>query len=54
MDIAKIMLFFVLIAAVATLLAVAITYWYIWLGIGVAGFFGLKFYNAKKDKANQV
>ena len=54
MDIAKIVVFFVIIAAVATLIAFLATYWYIWLGLGVAGFFALKAYHKQKDKANQV
>ena len=43
-----------ILAAVAMLIAILATYWWLWIGLGIAGFFGLKFYNKKKDEGNKV
>lgn len=44
----------VIIAAVATLIAIAATYWYVWIGAGVIGFFVLKGIQKQKDERNKV
>ena len=54
MDIAKIVLFAAVIAGVAVLIAFMATYWYIWVIVGVVGFFILKGYHKQKDARNKV
>jgi hypothetical protein len=44
----------VIVAAVATLIAVAIAYWWVWLVLGAVGFAVYYFHTRNREKANQV
>lgn len=44
----------IIIAAVATLIAFAATFWYVWIVLGVIVFFVLKGYHKQKDARNRV
>lgn len=50
----KLILSFVIIAAVATLIAFAATYWYIFVGIGAVVFAIFTFNQKKTDERNKV
>ena len=54
MDIAKIMIPIVIIAAVFTLIAFAATYWYYFVGIGAVAFGIYAFNKKKQDERNKV
>jgi hypothetical protein len=44
----------VIIAAVAVLIAMAATYWYVIVGLGIAAFVVYKFMAKQKDERNKV
>jgi hypothetical protein len=50
----KLIVGFVIIAAVAMLLVVAIAYWWVWLGLGAVGYAGYYAYAKQQEKANRV
>lgn len=50
----KLLVSFVIIAAVATGIAFALTYWYIFVGLGLAGFGIYAFVQKQKDAGNKV
>ena len=50
----NIIVFFIIIAAVATLIAFVGTYWYIFVGLGIVGYVIYVMRQKQKDKANEV
>lgn len=49
-----VLVFAVVVALVAVLIAVAITYWWVWLLLGASGFAIYYFRTKRQEKANQV
>ena len=49
-----VIIFAVVIAALAVGVALLATYWYIVLGVGAAGYAGYFFYKKNKDAGNRV